>query len=126
MLSKIILTTLALAIAFSAGACAAIERGWGSPLVQVIVQNRTAGLLTSIRLSHTSCGTTTSLSGGALAAGEERVFRFLVCGEGGYELEAALPGGAVLKSGNYVERGYRVVDKVEASRIFSETSFFPL
>jgi hypothetical protein len=114
------------AAGFAAGALTAIVRDWGSPIVSVTVQNNTVGDVRLVALNVTSCGTTSKLSASALAPGQAHTFRFSVCGEGGYELEAILPEGKMLKEEAYVESGYSVNTHIEQSRIRSHTEFYRL
>ena len=110
---------LALSIAFSVGALTAIKRGWGSPLVSVSVENTTPLPIRRITLSYSSCGATNTLTAQNLEPGRDHFFQFMVCGEGGYKVEAALNDGRVLSSGAYVERGYTTIEKIEPTRIKS-------
>ena len=122
-----VLGALVLALAlFVAGAFTAVVRGWGSPLVSVVVQNDATAEVRSVTLSVTSCGSTSKLAVAALAPSQRHTFRFPVCGEGGYELEAALADGRTLKSQAYVESGYSVSEHVEPSRIRSQARAFRL
>ena len=58
-----VLGTLTLALTtFAAGALTAVLRGWGSPLVFVMVQNNTTGEVWSVNLNINSCGSTSKLA----------------------------------------------------------------
>ena len=107
--------------AFARGAVTAVLRGWGSPLVFVMVENKTMAKIRSVSLAVTTCGSTSKLAAFGLALGQTQTVRFPVCGEGGYELEAVLVDGRTLKSKAYVESGYSVSEHVDQSRIRSQT-----
>lgn len=113
-----VLLGLGIAVAaFVAGALTAAQRGWGSPLVTVVVHNDSDVPLRAVKLRYGSCGETHAMVHDDLEPGRPHVFRFPVCGEGGYSLEALRSDGATLTSGGYVERGYRVDEHVSAARI---------
>jgi hypothetical protein len=115
-----------LVLGFAAGTVTAVRRGWGSPVVSVVVENRTTELLSLVHLQHAGCGGTSSLSVRDLAPGGTHTFRFLVCGEGGYKLDALFENRTVLSSGAYVENGYEVREVIEPRRIASTTRALPL
>jgi len=104
-------------VAFVAGAVTAAQRGWGSPLVTVMVHNDSEVSLRAVKLRYGSCGETHAMVHDELAPGRSHVFRFPVCGEGGYSLEAVRSDGGTLTSGGYVERGHRIDEHVSAVRI---------
>lgn len=106
-------------MAFAAGALLASHRGWGSALVSVSVENSTPSSIKRISLSHMSCRAIGTLTTQNLGPGKAHLFRFAICGEGGYKLEAALDDARVLTSGAYVERGYSTIEKIESTRIES-------
>lgn len=113
-------------LGFIGGAVTAAKRGWGSPLVSVVVENRTTTPVSVVYLHHASCGAIQSLSMQNLLPGRTHTFRFLVCGEGGYKLDAMLENKMVLSSSAYVESGYKVVELIEPLRIRSQTRAHPL
>jgi hypothetical protein len=125
------LPTLILAVAaagtlgFIGGAFTAAKRGWGAPLVSVVVENRTTSNVSLINLHHAGCGEINSLSVQNLQPGRTHTFRFLVCGEGGYKLDAMLENKMVLSSSAYVESGHKVVEVIEPLRIRSQTQAHP-
>jgi hypothetical protein len=98
-----------------------MSRGWGSPLVFVTVHNETAAEVRSVVLDITSCGKSDSLSVPTLPPGRTHTFRFLVCGEGGYQLIAIGSDGKQRKSAAYVESGYTVDEYISQSSIRSIT-----
>lgn len=112
-----LLVGIALIIAFAIGAWTAAQRGWGSPLVEVSVENTGESPVKLITLSYTSCGATNVLTAQNISSGKGHTFNFLVCGEGGYTLEATLNDGRVLSSGAYVESGYATREQIEPTRI---------
>lgn len=127
ILSKIaIAATAAGALGFVGGAVTSALRGWGSPLVSVVVENRTAAPVSLVNLQLSSCGGISTLSVRDLQPGRTHAFRFLVCGEAGYKLDAMLENKMVLSSEAYVESGYRVVESIEPLHIRSETHAHPL
>lgn len=111
-------------VAFIAGAVTAAQRGWGSPLVTVVVHNDSDVPLRAVKLRYGSCGETHAMVHDDLAAGRTHAFRFPVCGEGGYSLEAVRPDGSTVTSAGYVERGYRVDEHVSATRSQSSVRIF--
>ena len=120
-LSKIAMAASAAAlVGFVGGAVTSAMRGWGSPAVEVVVENETTSVIRFVNLQLSSCGATSSLSAQDLAPGHAHTFRFFVCGEGGYTLDAMLENKMVLSSGEYVESGYRVVESVGPFRIRSD------
>lgn len=120
-LPKIAVTaSVAALLGFVGGAVTSAVRGWGSPLVEVVVENETTSVIRLVSLQLSSCGATSSLAVQDLAPGRAHTFRFFVCGEGGYTLDAMLENKMVLSSGEYVESGYRVVESVGAFRIRSD------
>ena len=127
ILSKItVAATAAGAIGFVGGAVTSAIRGWGSPLVSVVVDNRTTSPVSLVNLHLSGCGGTSTLSVRDLQPGRTHTFRFLVCGEGGYKLDAMLENKMVLSSEAYVESGSRAVETIEPLRIRSETRAYPL
>lgn len=125
-LRRFVLVGLVMGITFFAGAFTAATRGWGSPLVTVVVHNSTASPLRSVEVRYTTCSETRSLHAASsdIAPGESSVVRFLVCGEGGYTMEVVLADGSKLTSGGYVEAGYYTNMYVEPKRVRSEDRFF--
>lgn len=127
ILSKIaVAASAAGALGFVGGAVTSTMRGWGSPLVSVVVENRTTAPVSLVNLQLSGCGGTSTLSVRDLQPGRTHTFRFMVCGEAGYKLEAMLENQMVLSSEAYVESGYRVVESIEPLRIRSETHAHPL
>lgn len=120
-----LLVVLAGVIGFVGGAAISAKRGWGSPLVSVVVENRTTTRVSVISLQYSSCGAISSLSAQGLQPGQTHTFRFVVCGEGGYRLDAVLENKMVLSSAAYVESGYKVVESIEGLRIQSRTQTSP-
>jgi hypothetical protein len=119
----IVLTVAPLLVGFTAGAATAVIRGWGDRDVHVDVVNESGQRVTSLALDVESCGARNALSRGALEPGDRATFRFMVCGEGAYELRARLEGGAELRGrGGYVESGYRATQRVRRADIVSVTS----
>jgi hypothetical protein len=113
--------------AFVAGAITAIMRGWGSPLVSISVQNNTSAEIRFVNLNYSSCGAKNTFTIQTLPPGKAHVFRFLVCGEGGYQVEAVLQDGRTLKSPEgYVESGYSSSELVEPMGIRSEVRTYRL
>lgn len=113
-------------LGFAGGAVTAVVRGWGSPLVEVVVENQSGSMIRLVNLQLSSCGGTSSLSMQSLAPGRTHTFRFSVCGEGGYTIDALLENKMVLSSDAYVESGYRIVEHIEPDRIrsFSQVHHF--
>ena len=115
-----VLIVAPLLVGFAAGAATAVIRGWGDGDVHVDVVNDSGQRVTSLALDVQSCGARNALSRGALEPGDRATFRFMVCGEGGYELRARLENGTELRGhGGYVESGYRATQRVRRSDIVS-------
>jgi hypothetical protein len=120
-IARYILVLSVLAIAFGAGAVAAIIRGWGSPVVYVDVVNSSGKELRSVVLEYESCGSKNQLVGPSLPPSARSRFNFLACGEAGYQLRVRRADGTELVgSGGYAESGYRATETVEHDRIRSE------
>jgi len=120
LLFFIALTVAPLLVGFAAGAATAVIRGWGDGDVHVDVVNDSGQRVTSLALDVQSCGARNALSRGALEPGDRATFRFMVCGEGGYELRARLENGTELRGrGGYVESGYRATQRVRRADIVS-------
>ncbi len=117
---------IAAAFGFVVGAVTSAMRGWGSPLVSVVVENHTSTAVGLVNLHISSCGATSSLSARNIQPGTSHTFRFLVCGEGGYKLDAMLERNMVLSSGAYVESGYKVIESIGPFQIKSKYKNFPL
>ncbi|MFL6626122.1 MAG: hypothetical protein ACJ8G1_06725 [Vitreoscilla sp.] len=116
----IVLTIAPLLVGFAAGAATAVIRGWGDRDVHVDVVNESGLRVTSLALDVESCGARNALSRGALEPGDRATFRFMICGEGGYQLRARLEGGAELRGqGAHVESGDRATQRVRRSDIVS-------
>ena len=79
-----------------------------------------------VNLHQAGCGEINSLSVQNLQPGRTHTFRFVVCGEGGYKLDAMLENKMVLSSSAYVESGYQVTEFIEPLRIRSQTQAHPL
>jgi len=123
LLFFIVLTVAPLLVGFAAGAATAVIRGWGDRDVHVDVVNESGQRVKSLALDVESCGVRNALARGSLEPGDRATFRFMVCGEGGYELRAQLENGAELRGhGNYVEGGYRATERVRRSDIVSAVS----
>jgi len=119
----IVLTVAPLLVGFAAGAATAVIRGWGDTDVHVDVVNESGQRVTALALDVDSCGARNALSRGALDAGDRATFRFMVCGEGGYELRARLEDGSELRGrGGYVESGNRATQRVRRSGIVPAVS----
>ncbi len=113
--------------AFAAGAVTAMMREWGSPLVFVTISNDTASTISSVTLTYSTCGSTSSLSTRDLPIGKTHTFKFPVCGEGGYGIIAVLQGGKTLLSpGGYVECGYSATEHIEQNTIRSDIRMYHL
>jgi len=126
LLFFIVLTIAPLLVGFAAGAATAVIRGWGDRDVHVDVVNESGQRVRSLALDVESCGARNALARGSLEPGDRATFRFMVCGEGGYELRAQLENGAELHGrGNYVEGGYRATERVRRSDIVSAVSAVP-
>ena len=112
-------------ITFVAGIVVAIERQWGTPLATISVENETDSALKAVTLHYSSCGAETAANIAQLSAGEKHVFKFVVCGEGGYRIAAELHNGTLLHSpGAYVEGGFRSREHIEQTRIRSDVEAF--
>ncbi|MBW8756776.1 MAG: hypothetical protein JF586_04115 [Burkholderiales bacterium] len=119
----IVLTVAPMLVGFAAGAATAVIRGWGDRDVHVDVVNESGQRVKSLALNVESCGARNALARGALEPGDRVTFRFMVCGEGVYELRAQLENGTELRGrGDYVERGYRATQRVRRSDIVSTVS----
>jgi hypothetical protein len=119
-LPSIIIGVVGIAIGFLAGASNAALRGWGSPVVSVDVMNSSGAAVQSVSLQYESCGQKTLLPAQTLGQGQQTTFRFLVCGEGGYQVQARLDDGRELKGRDgYVESGYHATEIVQASGVMS-------
>lgn len=119
-LRPLILCIGSTAIGFFAGAATSSVRGWGSPVVSVNVVNRSGLPVGFVTVEYESCGSKSALAGRPPAVGEATTFRFLVCGEGGYQVVAHLDSGVELKGrGSYVESGYRATEILQAQSIES-------
>ena len=114
------------AVGFLAGAATSVARGWGSPVVSLDVVNRSGLPVQSVTVEYESCGVRNTLAGRRLAQGEVATFRFLVCGEGSYQVVADLDGGVELKGRDgYVESGYRATEVLHAKSIESSVDLHP-
>lgn len=123
LLFFIVLIVAPLLVGFAAGAATAVIRGWGDRDVHVDVVNESGQRVRSIALDVESCGVRNALARGALEPGDRAIFRFMVCGEGGYELRAQLENGTELRArGSYVEAGYRATQRVRRADIVSSVS----
>jgi hypothetical protein len=113
--------------AFIAGAITAVVRGWGSPLVSVSVGNNTSDELRFVTVSYSTCNSKNTLTLQRLPPGKVHTFRFPVCGEGGFRIEAVLNDGrTVVSAEDYVESGYSSNALVEPTGIRSETRHYRL
>jgi hypothetical protein len=123
----IIITVTVACGAFIAGAITAAVRGWGSPLVSVSVRNNTSGELQSVSVNYSTCNAKNALTHLRLPPGKAHTFRFPVCGEGGFQVQAVLHDGSTVASAeDYVESGYSSSAFVETTRIRSETHTYGL
>lgn len=114
-LRSLILCMGSIAVGFFAGAATSSVRGWGSPVVSLNVINQSGLPVRFVTVEYESCGSKSALARRPLAVGEATTFRFLVCGEGGYQVVAHLDSGVQLKGrGGYVESGYRATEILHA------------
>ena len=117
---SVIICVGSIVVGFLAGAATSAARGWGSPVVSLDVINQSGRPVQFVTVEYESCGTKSTLAARPLARGEETTFRFLVCGEGGYQVVARFDGGVELKGrGGYVESGYRATEVLQAKSIES-------
>ncbi len=117
---SVIICVGSIVLGFLAGAATSAARGWGSPVVSLEVINQSGLPVQFVAVEYESCGSKSALAGRPLARGEETTFRFLVCGEGGYQVVAHFDGGVELKGRDgYVESGYRATEILRANRIES-------
>jgi hypothetical protein len=115
---RALIAVMGLTVAFGAGAIVAIARGWGAPGVVVDIVNATDQPIASIELIVDTCGARTRITGEGIASNASRRLEFVVCGEAGYRLRVAFSDGREIANGEgYVERGYRVSERVERERI---------
>jgi hypothetical protein len=117
-------TAVSLVVAgFVAGAATAAMRGWGDRDVQVDIVNESGQRVTAVALYLDTCGARSVLARGALEAGERTSFRFGLCGEGGYQLQARLANGVEVQGGgDYVEGGARETGHVRAKGIVTDVA----
>ena len=117
---SVIICVGSIVVGFLAGAATSAARGWGSPVVSLDVINQSGRPVQFVTVEYESCGSKSTLAARPLAKGEETTFRFLVCGEGGYQVVAHFDGGVELKGrGGYVESGYRATEVLQAKSIES-------
>ena len=103
---------------FALGAAIAVLRGWGSPLVNAVVVNKTEQPLQSVTLNYTTCGGKGSIVGGVLLPGESRTFSYSVCSEGAYRIEAQLSDDTTLRTRErYVESGHFSTETISKNGI---------
>lgn len=123
-LAKITALVVALLISFGAGALTAGIRHWFQPLATVHISNL-SGLEVSnlLLISRTgSIVTTTQLR--PLSVGEKLTARFIVSGEGSYQIKATLSNGVVISGGaGYVESGYTSTELLHANKIESRYEY---
>lgn len=112
-LGRVLIGGAALLVAFGAGALVAGIRGWGSSTVVVDVVNAADVPIVATELTVETCGTVTRIASEAIASNESRNLEFALCGEAGYRLRVTFADGReITNGGGYVERGYRVIERV--------------
>jgi len=105
---------------FVAGAGTAALRGWGSPVVTIDVVNHAGRAATAVAIEYDTCGVKTRTAALALQPGQQASFEFLVCGEGGYRVDAVLGDGTRLTGADgYVESGQRDGTELRVGKVVS-------
>jgi hypothetical protein len=113
------------ALSFAAGAITAGMRHWYQPVVRVTIENHSGRDLSSLRVSHGTGGVKSVTILPALKQGQSTDASFFVAGEGGYEVEATLANGQILKGGaGYVESGYTSKEIIGESKITSKQNTY--
>lgn len=116
--------TLFTGIGFVAGAVTAGTRGWFSPVVRVVVENRSGADVTNVVLTHRSGGRTSTILLPALKNRQSAQLRYYAGDAGGYEISATLADGRTLKGGSgYAEGGYSTSEIITASTIKGSPGF---
>jgi len=106
-LTKALAVTAALLFTFSAGAITAGVRQWFQPIVTVDLVNRSGQPVTKLVVKVRTNGYDSEISVRALPVGESQTVRFVLAGEGSYQVNATLENGTILHGGaGYVEAGY--------------------
>ena len=108
-------------VGFALGVAIAVLRGWGSPVVSAVVVNKSEQPLQSVTVKYTTCGGKGSIVGGVLLPGESRTFRYSVCGEGAYIIEAQFSDERTVRTRErYVESGHFSTETISKNSIHTD------
>ncbi len=110
-----------LLLAFSAGAITAGVRQWFQPIVTVDLVNRSGQPVTKLSVNVRTGGYESEISVRALPVGESHTVRFVLAGEGSYQVNATLANGTILRGGaGYVEAGYSARETLLPNKVESK------
>ncbi len=120
-LTKVLAVMAALLFTFSSGAITAGVRQWFQPIVTVDLVNRSGQPVTKLLVKVKTNGYDSEISVRALPVGERQTVRFVLAGEGSYQVNATLANGAILHGGTgYVEAGYSARETLLSNKVESK------
>jgi len=122
---KVIALTSLVTFGFVAGALTAGMRHWFHPICHVAIKNDSGQTVSSLKFTHESGGLTSVVALPALKQGHSTEVHFFVAGEGGYQIDATLADGRVIRGGaGYIETGYKATEIVGASTIENKSIIY--
>lgn len=116
--------TLFAGIGFTAGAIMGGTRGWLTPMVRVVLENRSGQDVTDVVLTHRSGGQLNTVQLRTLKKRHTAEFKYYAGNASGYELSVTFPDGRTLKGGaGYAEGGNSMREVITASKIAGSLGF---
>ncbi len=116
--------TLFAGIGFVAGAVMAGPRGWFTPMVRVVVENRSGQDVENVMLTHRSGGQLNTVLLPSLRDRKTAEIKYFAGNASGYELSVTFANGRTLKGGaGYAEGGNTMREVITASTIAGSPGF---
>ena len=111
----------ALLFTFSAGAITAGVRRWFLPIVTVDLVNHSGQPVTKLSVIVETSGYGNSISVQDIPVDASQTVRFVLAGEGSYQIHATLADGKILNGGaGYVEAGYNARETLLPNKVESK------
>jgi hypothetical protein len=106
---------------FSAGAITAGVRQWFLPIVTVDLVNRSGQPVTKLSVIVETKGYDSNISVRNVPVDASQTVRFVLAGEGSYQIRATLADGTILNGGaGYVEAGYNARETLLPNKVESK------
>lgn len=118
---KALTITTTLLFTFGAGAITAGVQLWFQPIVSVELLNRSGLPVTKLSVKVKTNGYESEISVRTLLKDDSQKVRFVLAGEGSYQIHATLANGTVLHGGaGYVEAGYSARETLLPNKVESK------